>query len=149
MRFTAEDYREAAGERFNEANGAFQRGDFVAAHLAAGLAIESMLRAYRVLVSPDFEARHDLVLLGDAYLRRMASRRQEELAAAINEAAILWQNNHRYCSARKLVAYFNRIKRYGNERSMLRTNADDMLTHADLIVQYGNSRWRISETPNP
>ena len=147
MRFDAEDYREAAGERFNEANGAFGRGDYVAAHLAAGLAVESMLRAYRVRVSPDFEERHDLSLLGEAYLRRMPDRRREEVKAAISETAVLWRNNHRYCSSRKLRAFFNRIKRYGTVREMLRANADDMIGHADLILRHGESRWQTPQIP--
>lgn len=149
MRFTAEDYREAAGERFNEANGAFQRGDHLAAHLAAGLAIECMLRAYRVRVSPDFEERHDLALLSAAYLRRMPVRQKEELRDEINEATILWQNNHRYGSSRKLVAYLNRIGRYRRERDMLRANATRMLDAARRILDYGEERWPDSNTPTP
>src|SRR5205085_12490712 len=100
MRFSADDYREAAGERFTEANGAYGRGEYVASHLAGGLAIECMLRAYTVRVAPDFDARHDLMLLGGPFLRRMATRRKVELAAMLQESALLWQNNHRYCSDR-------------------------------------------------
>lgn len=149
MRFTAEDYREAAGERLDEANGAFQRGDHVAVHLAAGLAIECMLRAYRVRVSPDLEERHDLFLLSAAYLRRVPPRRKEELRDEINEATILWQNNHRYCSSRRLVAYLNRVGRYRREREMLRANTARMLGIARRILEYGEERWQESSTPIP
>ena len=149
MRLTAEDYREAAGERLAEAQRALERGDHVATHLSAGLAIESMLRAYRVRVSPDFDERHDLSLLGAAYVRRMSRRRQNEMLAAINDAGLLWQNNHRYCCARNLRAYFNRNRRYQKERDMLRTNAQAMIDLATLIVRTGEERWHTPNIPIP
>lgn len=142
MRFGPEDYFEASTERFQEANAAFQRGDYLMAHLASGLAIECMLRAYRVRLSPDFDARHDLSILGNPLLVRVAFKQREDVQIAILEANILWRNNHRYCSARKLVAFFNGIKRYQKSRDMLRTNAGDMIGHADVVLRNGLRRWQ-------
>ena len=142
MRFSADDYREAAGERLNEADGAYQRGEFVAAHLAAGLAIECMLRAYMVRVAPDFDARHDLNVLAGPFLRQMTDRRRAEARAAIDEANHRWRNNHRYCSAHKLRSHFNRIKLYGRERDMLRANAGAMIGYASVIVEDGERQWQ-------
>ena len=142
MRFSPNDYFEASADRFREANAAFQRGDYFTAHLASGLAIECMLRAYRVRVSPDFDARHDLSVLGNPLLVRVASKQREDVHIAISEANILWRNNHRYCSARKLVAFFNGIRRYQKSRDMLRTNAGDMISHADVIIRNGLRPWQ-------
>jgi HEPN domain-containing protein len=141
VRFSAEDYREASGERLRDAAFAQTSRAYVAAHVNAGLAIECMLRAYRARVQAEFDSRHDLALLADAFLRKMSDKRRAELRDAIANVSILWMNNHRYCSARKLIAPFNKIKRYRTERDMLFRNGERMIGYASLIVQYGEARW--------
>ena len=142
MRFDAQEYREAAGERFVEATNAQARGDYLAAHLAAGLAVECMFRGYLVRVAPDFDARHDLSALSDAYLRRMPVKRTEQLRASINDMAILWRNNHRYCSGAKLRSHFNRIGRHQKAKDMLKENGIAMIDIANEILKYGEMKWQ-------
>lgn len=142
MRFDAQDYREAAGERFVKATNAQGRGDYLAAHLAAGLAVECMFRAYLVRVAPDFDARHDLSALSDAYLRRMPAKRIGHLRASINDMAILWRNNHRYCSGAKLRSHFNRVARHQKAKDMLKENGIAVIDIANEILKYGEIQWR-------
>jgi HEPN domain-containing protein len=141
MRFRAEDYREAASERLREAALAQSSAAYVSAHINSGLAIECMLRAYKLLSSPEFEARHDLSDLAAELLRQIPARRRLSVKAAIAEAASLWMNNHRYCSSRKLRSYFNTIKQYGKERDMLRANGDRMIRLARIVVESGEAKW--------
>lgn len=63
MRIAAEDYLEAARDRILDSHGLYKLGRYSYSLYTAGLAIESMLRAYRVLKDPEFDERHDLQLL--------------------------------------------------------------------------------------
>ncbi len=141
MRFDSQDYRDAAGERFIEATNAQGRGDYLAAHLAAGLAVECMFRAYLVRVAPDFDARHDLSALSEAYLRRMPAKRIEQLRASINDVAVLWRNNHRYCSSAKLKSHFNRVARHQKAKDKLKENGVAMIDIANEVLKYGEMKW--------
>jgi hypothetical protein len=141
VRFGPADYREAANERLQEANLALQVRSLVGAHLNSGLAVECMLRAFFTRIHPEFEHRHDLVLLSGPFLRHMSNARREEVRNAIAEISVLWLNNHRYCSSRKLRSHFNRIGRYGKETDMLYANGSRMIELATTVVQYGEARW--------
>ncbi len=56
----AEAYYKAARERINDADFLHTEGRFFLAMYASGLAVECLLRAFRVLRDPTFDARHDL-----------------------------------------------------------------------------------------
>lgn len=142
MRFDGEDYQRAALERLDEARILFMSRRFVGCHYICGIAIEATLRAYLHRVRPDFAPTHNLLDLGEAFLGALPERHRPAMTEAIAEAAILWRNNHRYCDAKRLVAYLNRAARYVRARDMLRQNAETMLGLAQIIVARGEDRWR-------
>jgi len=63
MRIEPDDYLEAARDRIIDAHGLYNLNRHSFSLYAAGLAVESLLRAYRVLRDPAFDERHDLRLL--------------------------------------------------------------------------------------
>lgn len=79
--------------------------------------------------SAEFDEKHDLSLLGGAFLRRVPARRYAELKDEINDISILWRNNHRYC--------------YGKERDMLKANAIRVIEVASKVLEYGEMKWRV------
>jgi hypothetical protein len=116
---TSKDYSEASGERLGEAKVAYDSGRFGQAIWIAGVAIECCLRAYRTRLNPEFDARHDLVVLFkqsgllDVVVQDLERRkvgetdsrsRIAELRAAVNSADDIWHNNNRYASAQRIRA---------------------------------------------
>jgi HEPN domain-containing protein len=63
MRIEAADYADAAQERLGNARLLYEAAQYSFALYAAGVAVESLLRAYIVRTKPKFEAAHDLPLL--------------------------------------------------------------------------------------
>jgi HEPN domain-containing protein len=63
MRIEAADYVEAAQERLSDAKLLYEAAQYSFALYAAGVAVESLLRAYIVRLDPILEAAHNLPLL--------------------------------------------------------------------------------------
>jgi HEPN domain-containing protein len=63
MNSVAENYYKAAFERIKDANLLHDEERYPLAMYDSGLAVECLLRAFRVLRYPAFDARHDLWLL--------------------------------------------------------------------------------------
>src|SRR5690348_16148043 len=96
----AETYRDAATEHVTVARELYDTDRQVLANYVAGLAVECMLRAYRMRVDPEFDSRHDIDKLYK--LARFAdvvpSREVEEIIAALGEVIALSSNEHRFMS---------------------------------------------------
>jgi len=63
MRIEAYDYVHVAEERLSDANLLYEKARYAFALYAAGVAVESLLRAYVVRLEPVLETAHDLRLL--------------------------------------------------------------------------------------
>ena len=125
--------------------------------LADGLAVESLLRAFRWTEDPNFEGRHNLrnllkasglLRIGDDYLRRKGVSEAAvqdagiEFRAAIQEVIILWNNNLRFASEARLRTFLNDIGRLqGIRGDPLKKNALDMLNAAQAVIDRGETLW--------
>jgi len=93
MRSLAENYYKAAFERIEDANLLHKAEHYPFAMYASGLAVECLLRAFRVLVDPTIDARHDLLMLwkktalADAH-REPSYKRSYDL---LNEISARWK----------------------------------------------------------
>jgi len=122
-----------------------------------GLAVESLLRAFRWVEDDSFEGRHDLndllkasqlLRIDDEYLRgRRASEeevRQSNLIirGALIEVASRWHNNLRFASEATMVAY---LKQTGNTQGVrgnpLKKNAQVLIEASQIIVSRGEILW--------
>src|SRR5437899_2189634 len=106
MQFRAEQYYRASLERMNQARRLYRDGAAYSLTMyCGGLAVESLLRAFRWKEDTSFEGRHDLSVLltasrllwiDDDYMRRKGasedaiSRSGIWLRGAMNEIIILW-----------------------------------------------------------
>jgi hypothetical protein len=123
----------------------------------AGLAVESMLRAYRWRRQLGFEVRHDLFRLfresgllgvdergmrGRGVAEDQIQRYSLELLTAVNVVYALWSNNLRYASESRARAWLVSMGRYGTKRrDVLKTNALELLNAAQRIVDKGIFLW--------
>jgi hypothetical protein len=129
---------------------------FSIAIYCGGLAVESLLRAFRWREDSSFEGRHDLHELlkasrmfqfDDDFMRRKGmsdeeiQRSQIELRAAMNEVAVLWNNNLRFCSEDSALAHLKRIGKVRGIMEPLKKNALDLLEAAQKVINRGVTLW--------
>ncbi len=162
MQFRAEQYYRASLERMNQARMLYRDGTaFSLTMYCGGLAVESLLRAFRWTEDTGFEGRHDLLDLlkasrllqiDDEYMRRRGAsedviyRSGEKLRGAMNEVIVLWHNNLRFASESSLKAFLNKIGRLqGIRGDPLKKNARDLLDAAQTVIDRGVTLW-ISKT---
>src|SRR5437899_8813032 len=123
-----EHYYRAALERIRQAQYLYREGSsYALAMYVAGVAVESMLRAFRAKKTSEFESRHDvLALFAESGMLRVGEERlkalgwsDEQIAAhakslksAVIDVYNLWQNNCRYASEERMLAHLKRKKLY-------------------------------------
>ena len=147
MRFSADDYREAAEERAEDARTLYEAGRYALAHYTAGLAVECLLRAYRRRSDPDFDSRHDLqqLYVASGFMHVVSSVGDRQRAAALTWLDVLlprWRNNHRYLSERSFRHF---LKQEGLDRGVrgnyVKENSRLVVDAASRLVQLGVGRW--------
>jgi hypothetical protein len=122
-----------------------------------GLAVESLLRAFRWIEDTSFEGHHDLadllkasrlLRIDDEYMRRRNVSEDAihdsgiRLRGVMNEVIILWHNNLRYASEASLRAFLNSIGRLkGVKGDPLKKNALDLLDAAQMVINRGVTLW--------
>ena len=122
-----------------------------------GLAVESLLRAFRWQKDASFEGRHDLAELlkasglmriGDEYMRNSGASELEiqtagiKLRTAIQEVIRVWRNDLRFASEASLRAFLNEMHRLqGIKGNPLKKNAMDMLSAAQTVIDRGEILW--------
>ncbi len=158
MKFTGEEYYQAATERMRQAREIHNsRASYALAMYCSGLAVECLLRAFRWEKNATFEGRHDLedLLKASGLLQTHAERarrkgiparrdrpNRDRFRAAISEVAALWHNNLRFASDSSLRAYLRRIGRVqGIKGDALKKNSADLLSSAQLILDQGVMLW--------
>ena len=143
----AETYRSAAAERMASAIELYEKRRFVEANYLAGLAVECVLRGYRVRMDPKFDARHDvdrlykLARFGDIVPRHEV----QQVGGAIGDVVALWSNDHRYLSEAALRKRW--VKRglfRGIRGDFLKERTRQLLNSAQKIVNIGVVRWTHS-----
>jgi len=162
MQFTAEQYYKVALERMKQAHTLYRDGAaFSLTMYCGGLAVESLLRAFRWTEDTSFEGRHDLLDLlkairllrvDDEYMRRKGAsedainRSAATLRGALGDVVVLWHNNLRFASEASLKAFLNKLGRLqGVKGDPLKKNALDLLNAAQTIIDRGVKLW-ISKT---
>ncbi len=147
MRIDALDYFDAAKERLNEANLLYENERYSLALYVAGVAVESLLRAYIVRVNPKFEAAHDLYLLLDASNLHSfsAPTESQQVFAAITMLFRRWRNDFRYTSTDRLRRRLKKLKLdRGIRGDFLKENSRIAIEAAKLILKIGVAKWKTS-----
>ena len=158
MDFTSEHYFRVALERMRQSHSLYREGDsYALAMYVAGVAVESMLRAYMLRRKREFESRHDVLLLfkesgmldvdPDMLKAKGMSDREIEahllaLRAAVSDVFILWHNNYRYASEARLLTHLKRMRLYrGAKGDLLKAKALQLLNAAQLFIDKGVLQW--------
>jgi len=158
MDFTSEHYFKVALERIQQAFFLYRaRDSYALAMYVAGVAVESMLRAYLLKKNREFESRHDVgLLLKESGMLDVDPDRLKEkglsakgiehhldtIQKKVNEVVVLWHNNYRYASEARLLAHLKRMKLYKNsKKDLLKAKALQLLTAAQLFIDKGVFQW--------
>ena len=158
MQFNAEQYYRAALDRMRQARRLYESGDsYAPAMYFAGLAVESLLRAFRWKKDSSFEGRHDLFVLveasglfkiDDEHMRSLGVSEEEigragrEVRKAMQEVAGLWHNNLRFASEAALKLHLVKIRRVqGIKGDPLKKNTQDIIEAAQTIMDRGAILW--------
>jgi len=145
MRIEAADYVNAARERLNDAELLYEKARYSFALYAAGVAVESLLRAYIVRLDPKFEAAHNLELLLDASNLRyiVAPDESQQLYQAIVALYRRWRNDLRYISNNRLRRRLKKDKLdRGIRGDFLKENCRFAIENAAFILKVGVARWK-------
>jgi acyl-coenzyme A thioesterase PaaI-like protein len=158
MQFRAEQYYRVSAERMAQTIKIYQDGAaFALAMYCGGLAVESLLRAFRWTKDSNFEGRHDLsellkgsglLQLDEEWMRRSGASDAKitesgrNLRAAMNEVIALWHNNLRFASEASLKAFLRRIDRLqGVKGDPLKANARVLIESVQTVLYRGTSLW--------
>ena len=122
-----------------------------------GLAVESLLRAFRWTQDTSFEGRHDLsdllkasrlFRIDEDYMQRKGESEDAIYRSAVthrtamNEVIILWRNNLRFASEATLEAFLLKINRVqGVKGDALTKNALDLLEASQTVIDRGVTLW--------
>jgi hypothetical protein len=161
MKFTAEHYCHAALERIEQAKLLYSHGkSYAAAMYLGGVAVESLLRAFRLRKDPTFDERHDLAQLfkasgiltidSDLLEAKGLTPNQitayvRELHTAVTTVYLLWSNDYRYAGEDRLRAHVKTLKlTWRDKGDQLKSGAFRMLNAAQRFVDKGAILWVLS-----
>jgi HEPN domain-containing protein len=143
--FTAKVYKEAAEERAQALQGLYESGEYALALYLAGVAVESMFRAYRFTFDPEFSSRHDLFELAkeSKFGDKVPEGAYEKCMADLGAVATRWSNNHRFRSRAAILKY---LKRAALDRrikgDVLKENARRAINAAIDLIALGSRLWQ-------
>jgi hypothetical protein len=144
MRIAPDDYLEAAWDRLTDANRLYIDQRYSFALYAAGLAVESMLRAYRTRVNPEFEERHDLPLLlhGSNLEQFVTPTERAAIFAAITFIFNRWKNDFRFASENRLKRHLKKLKLdRGIRGDFVKENCRICIEVVAKTIRIGVAKW--------
>jgi len=147
MRIEAADYVEAAQERLSNAKLLYEAAQYSFALYAAGVAVESLLRAFIVQLDPILEAGHNLPLLLQASkLHQVVTQRESELIdISLVTLTRRWKNDLRYTSNQRLRRRLKKLKLdRGIRGDFLKENCRIAIEIATTILKIGVTKWKPS-----
>ena len=151
MDFRPEHYFQAAIQRMEQARHLYRQGrSFALSIYVGGLAVECMLRAFKLRRDPSFDERHNLLRLFAAsgmlrvdyqklYAKGFTDEQIENhlhtLRVAVNAITALWANNYRYASEERLLAHLKRATGYQKTKgNYLKARALEFLDSAQQFI---------------
>ncbi|MGH7213356.1 MAG: hypothetical protein ACREIT_01045 [Tepidisphaeraceae bacterium] len=145
--FNAESYRASAVEAITAAQVLYNASAFGKSLYLSGLAVECMLRAYRMRINPMFSSRHDLVELQKesgitAALDEVDGKAFSDALAVVRAA---WRNAHRFASDAAISRFLKQVRLdRGIKGSFLKEIARRTYNAALRIVAIGERAWTVS-----
>jgi hypothetical protein len=122
----------------------------------AGVAVECLLRAFKLLRTAEFDERHDLLALfahsriqelNDRLVEkqrssRRAARSPQDISAWMSDVYNLWANDYRYASESRLRSELtSRRNIHGIKGDVLKAGACRLLNSAETLIERGALIW--------
>lgn len=145
MDFTAESYRITSLEHMARAQEFHAEGRYFLAHYFAGVAVECLLRAYLLRISPEFDARHDLYQLARSsrFFDFVPYELQREYGFKFTTLNLRWRSSHRYATEEQWRGYLSGLKAdFSLKGERTKNNSRTALNIAYDIVSLGDNKWR-------
>jgi hypothetical protein len=148
QRARAEVYRDAAAEHVTAAGELYDLGRYVQSNYLAGLAVECMLRAYRIMIDPEFDSRHDIDRLYELakFADVVPPGNAEATGLLLSVVVALWSNDHRFLSEAALRRRWTRRRLYEGIKKgdFVKERNRQLVNAASGIVTVGVARWTTS-----
>ncbi len=144
VEFTAESYHDAALQHLRFAGTSHSAGAYFYAHYFSGLAVECILRAYRLKISKAFDARHDLYELAKSaeFFDLVSPELQVEYGAKFITLNLRWRSNQRYMSEEQLKKYLRGLRAdFDKKGERFKNNSSTVYQLAYNIVNLGDRKW--------
>jgi hypothetical protein len=116
----------------------------VLAHYVAGLAVECLLRAYRLRLDTAFDERHDLRELAkhSGFWEIVPGHQRKAIGVKFSEVMERWQNNHRYRCEDSLKRFLKQKKLYSKIKGNFVKESSRKIVDAALdVVTIGAKAW--------
>ena len=146
MHFRADHYLEAARERVFSAFCLYDSSRYAAAIHFAGVAVECLLRAYRMRKTGTFDERHDLAELmkSSSIASFIPNKLNQEFGAALTTVWRRWKNNYRYASMSRLSTELRDLGLFATIKGdPLKENARITLSAAQKLINAGVLSWNL------
>lgn len=146
MDFTAETYRNASLEHLRRAQTFHAQEQYFLAHYFSGVAVECLLRAYLLRISPEFDSRHDLYELARSarFFEIVPSELRKEYGTKFTTLNLRWRSNHRYATEKQWRDFLSGLKADFNMKGdRAKNNSRTLLNIAYHIVNLGDRNWTL------
>jgi hypothetical protein len=140
-------YRDAAVEHVTVARELYDADRLLLANYVSGLAVECILRAYRLRIDPAFDARHDVLELYKLaqFADVVPEKDTESISAALGDVIALWGNDHRFLTTAVLRKRWTQRQLYrGIHGDFVKELVRRLVNAANRIVTIGVARWKSS-----
>jgi hypothetical protein len=145
LEFRPGDYMSAALEHAETLRTLYGEGFFVMAIYVSGLAVESMFRAYRMGVDPQFDSRHNLRQLAkDSKFEPLVPwKMRGQYLSELSVVCERWSSLHRYRTAKMVLRRFAKqgLCR-GIRGDALKENARQCVNASLSLVGLGGRLWK-------
>lgn len=143
-------YLEAAHHRLRDALLLHDAERYGLALYVAGVAAESVLRAYRTRNDAQFHERHDLRALLEGCNQKHFGEHRRQFMVSIAVMNKIWQNDFRYHSHQLLMTRFRKRKMTHSFEGRtilgdpLKFYSGVAIDHAETVVAIGDEQWTSS-----
>ncbi|MGA2439659.1 MAG: hypothetical protein ABSH08_01755 [Tepidisphaeraceae bacterium] len=151
QRAQAELYRDAAVERIGTAHKLYEIGRWVESNYLAGLAVECILRAYRWMIDPEFDSRHNIDRLYKLakFADVVPNHDAEKIVAALGNVIAMWSNDHRFSTVAAIKNRWLRQQLHKRGKKwikgdFLKERTRELVNSATEIVNTGVGQWQSS-----
>jgi len=144
MRFNPEHYLEASLERLEDARILYNEKRYAASIYFSGVAVECLLRAYRMRKDPSFDSRHNLgdLVQASSVTEFLIPQDRRTFGVAFGELWRRWKNDYRYASEYRLKSELRRLHLHvGVKGDFVKYNSMVAFNTAQDIVTLGVNRW--------